>query len=96
MAKNFIKIDRTTQTAVYAMELLSLVGQLRATLNQIDKIKGIADANWATTDFVDFEALFGIPTGQGATVYALIRDSREALRGLSTQTAALTLIDRVG
>lgn len=96
MAKVFIKIDRTTTTAVYANELLSLVTQLRATINQLAKVKGIMDNNWATTDFADLETLFGVPTGSGQAVYALVRDSQKAITGLATDASALTLIDKVG
>lgn len=96
MPKTFIRVVRNDSTAAYAGELLSLVNQLRSTINQLDKVKGIMDNNWSSTDFVDLETLFGIPTGQGQAVYALVRDSREALRGLSQQTAALALVDKVG
>lgn len=96
MAKTFIKIDRTTTTAVYAQELLALVTHLRSTINQLAKVKGIMDQNWATTDFADLEALFGVPTGSGSAVYALVRDSQKAITGLATDASALTLIDKVG
>lgn len=96
MAKTFIKIDRTVTTAPYATELLSLVTQLRTTINLLAKVKGIMDNNWATTDFVDLETLFGIPTGQGQAVYALVRDSQKAVTGVAQDASALTLIDKVG
>jgi len=92
MAKNFIKIDRSTSTAIYAQDLLAAITQLRSTLNQFTKVKGIMDTNWATTNFVDVEALFGVPTGQGSAVYALVRDSLLALQ----TTAPITIIDKVG
>lgn len=96
MAKVFIKVDRTTTTAVYAQDLLSLISQIRATLNQLAKVKGIMDNNWATVDFADLEALFGIPTGSGQSVYALVRDSQKAFTGVAQDASALTLIDKVG
>jgi hypothetical protein len=96
MAKVFIKIDRTTTTAVYANDLLSLLQQLRNTVNQLAKVKGIMDNNWVTTDFADLEALFGIPVGSGQAVYALVRDSQKAITGVAQDASALTLIDKVG
>lgn len=96
MAKNFIRIDRTVTTAVYAQDLLSALAQIRNTHNQLLKVKGIMDNNWATTDFVDVETLFGIPTGQGQATYALVRDAVQALEGTIQSAANVTIIDRVG
>jgi len=96
MAKVFIRVDRTTTTAVYAGELLSLTTLLRNAINQVAKVKGIMDNNWAASDYADLETLFGVPVGSGASVYALVRDSQKALLGTAQDASATVLIDKVG
>ena len=96
MARDFIKIDSTTTTAIFASELKSCINSLRDTIDRLDKVKGIMDHNQDGTVFTDIETLFGLPAGKGTTVYDYINGSRGVLSGTFQNADAMTLIERVG
>ena len=96
MAKNFIPVIRNDTNAPFASELLSLISTAQTFVDQLDRVKAKMDCMWATTDFADMETRYGIPAGQGGTVYGMVRDSQKAVQGVGTFADLLTLISRVG
>src|SRR5262245_64996144 len=81
MARDFIRIDRTTTTATQANLLLDYVAQMRRAYELGVKIKAIMDHNNDGTSFADIEVLFGIPDGKGQTVYDLMNGSVVSMQG---------------
>jgi hypothetical protein len=71
-ARDYIKIDRTTTTAVHAQLLTSYIASVRSAYEMGKRISGIADHNNDGTNYADVETLFGLPTGTGAAVLALV------------------------
>jgi hypothetical protein len=71
-ARDYIKIDRTTITAVHANLLTSYISSVRSAYEMGKRIVGISDHNNDGTNYTDVETLFGLPTGTGATVMALV------------------------
>ena len=94
--RDFIKIDRTTSTAVYSADLLATIGAVRSAIQQLDKVKQIMEHNHDGTTFTDLEALFGLAAGKGTIVYDYINGTRGALGGTFQNNNAETLIARVG
>lgn len=96
---DFIKIDRTTSTAVFSNELVSLPQNLRRVMDQLQKIQEMGyhmfDAG-SPPDFTVFETNFGVPTGQGNTVFDLVNGTLLALNGDAQNANATELINRVG
>ena len=93
---DFIKIDRTTSTAVFSSEMVSLPQNLRRVMDQLEKIQQMGYRMFDDPDFTMFEANFGIPTGQGQTVFNLINGSILALTGAAQNANAVELVNRVG
>jgi hypothetical protein len=98
MAADFIKITRTDSSATHAPKILNAVAQVRQALTTLQEIVDIGYHNFTTNpdDFTAFEALFGIPEGQGSAVFTLINGTRGVLRGEFQNANALDLISRVG
>lgn len=96
MAKDFIPVQRTVTTATNAQDLLSLISRGRSYQEQLIKVKSIMDHCWATTDFTQLEAQFGLAAGQGTIVYPLVRDSLLAWTGAGTFASNSTIIEKVG
>ncbi len=86
MARDFIKVDRTTVTATHATKLLQYVHELRQAYETGKHVLGIMNHNNDGEDWTDIEALFGLPTGKGQLVYNLMNGSVGSLEG-SFQTA---------
>jgi hypothetical protein len=96
MARDFIKIDRTTVTATHASLLLDYVRQLRTAYDLGVRVKAVMDHNQDGTSFTDIEVLFGLPTGQGQAVYDLVNGSVGAMDGTFQAADAKNLTERVG
>lgn len=95
MSKDFIHIDLSTTTADGANPLKSCIEQLRSALNAVERIQGWMVHNNDGTDYTDLETKFGLPTGQGATVFTLVDGSLQVMNGTSSGYMK-ELIDRVG
>lgn len=96
MPVDFIHPDTTVTTAPFAGKLVSLTRQLRDTIDLLDEVKTIMDHNNNGVAFTAIETLFGLPTGQGQTVYDLCNGSMQAISGTAQNSNALSLINRVG
>ena len=94
--RNYIKIDRSTTTATHAQMLITYVNALRDAMERGREVLDIMDHNWIDTTFTDLEALFGIPVGQGQTVYNLVNNGVQAMLGDLKSNDCKQLIERVG
>lgn len=88
-ARDYIKIDRTAATAIHAAKLLNYIRTVRNAWELSKEIQGIMDHNNDGTNFADLEVSFGLPTGSGATVLALVA-------GSIADANAKNLTERVG
>ncbi len=96
MARDFIKVDRTTVTATHAGLLLNYVNTLRAAYELGVKVKDIMSHNNDGSVFTDIEGLFGLPAGKGQTVFDLINGSVGSMTGAFQVADAKTLTEKVG
>lgn len=98
MAADYIKIDRNNTAAPFAGEIISAVAQLQQAQQTLLKIQGKGFRMFTTSpdDFSVFETNYGIPTGQGQTVFNLINGTVMALKGELLTANAQELINRVG
>lgn len=69
MPSEFIEIDLSKRFGPPLKRLADAVRDARADLQ---KIKSVADKAAAGADWTAFEATFGVPSGQGETVYNLL------------------------
>jgi len=94
--RDFIKVDRTTTTAVYANDLVAAISAVRTAVQHLDKVKAIMEHNHDGTVFTDLEALFGLAAGKGSIVYDYVNGTRGAMAGTFQNNNAELLIARVG
>lgn len=98
MAADFIPINRTVSTAVFSSKLVTLPQDLRRVIDKLEEVQqmGYRMFNTGPDDFTEFEELFGIPTGEGQTVFNLVNGTLLALNGTAQNANAIELINRVG
>lgn len=96
MARDFIRIDRTTSAATHANLLLSYANTLRNAYEIGKRIKDIMSHNNDGTTFTDIEGLFGLPTGKGQTIFDLVNGSVGSMEGTFQVADAKTITERVG
>lgn len=96
MARDFIKVDRSVTTATQAGLLLSYVSALRQAYEIGTKCKAVMDHNNDGTVFTDIEALFGLPTGKGQTVYNLVNGSVGSMSGAFQVADAKNMTETIG
>lgn len=88
MARDYIKIDTSTTTAIHAQTLKNAVRQVRQAYDDVIFLKQMMDHMTDGTSYVDVETYFGLASGQGQAVYDLVNNSMGA--------AAKNLTERVG
>lgn len=96
MPRDFIKVNTGDTNAVHAKELVSLIVQLRSTIDQLEKVKDIMDHSNDGSVFTDIETRFGLPATTGQLVYDYVNGTRLAVTGNGQNSNALSLIARVG
>jgi hypothetical protein len=96
MAKDFIKIDATQSAATQAGLLKQYVSALRNAYNLGKQTIAIMGHNNDGTDFTAIEALFGLPTAQGQTVFNLVNGSIGSMEGTFQVSDAKTITEQVG
>jgi hypothetical protein len=96
MARDFIRIDRTTTTATHAGLLLQYAQQLRQAYQTGKHILAVMGHNNDEQDFTDIEALFGLPAGQGQAVFDLVNGSVGSMEGAFQVDDAKELSERLG
>lgn len=89
MAQDFIAVDKTQNMGA---DLLTAKETLRNVTDRLQWIKDTMDHNVADPDYADIETLFGIPTGEGQTVYNLVSGTVAQLDNADV----LALFSRVG
>jgi hypothetical protein len=96
MPIDFIRVTTTDTNAPFARDLVTLIAQVRTMKDQLEKVKEIMDHNHNGILFTGIETLFGLPTGQGQTVYDMVNGTLLAITGNGQNSNALSLIQRVG
>jgi hypothetical protein len=96
MPIDFISVTTTDANAKFAADLISLVRQVRGVFDQSDKVLDIMNHSHNGVLFTQIETLFGLPPGQGQTVFDLVNGLRLALTGSGQNSNAVSLIERVG
>jgi hypothetical protein len=96
MARDYIKIDTTTTTAIHARTLQRYVNSLRDAYEQGKLVLAIMNHNNDGSVWTDIEALFGLPSGKGQTVYDLMNGSVGAMEGAFQTADAKNLTETVG
>lgn len=94
--RDFIVIDTNTTTASQAGLLKNYVSQLRSAMELGVRVKDVMEHNHDGTVFDDLEKLFGIPAGQGQTVFDLVNGSVGSMQGLFQVDDAKEITERVG
>jgi hypothetical protein len=93
---DYIKIDMSTTTAVEAGSLKSAIRQLETAKQQLTSVLNKMGHNTNGTVFTSLEALYGLPAGQGQTVFDLVNGTIGAMNGTFQNNNSTTLIERVG
>jgi hypothetical protein len=97
MAADFIQIVRSDpNTAPFAQELIAASAQMRIAFETLKRIQGKGFRMFETSDFSEFEKLYGIPPGEGQVVFDLINGSVMAMEGGATNDDCIELMNRVG
>lgn len=96
MAIDFVVVDDSASTAKFASDLMRLTRSLRDVIDRLDFVKAVMEHSNNGTVFTQIEVLFGLPVGQGQTVYDLINGASMAIAGTAQNSNALSLINRVG
>lgn len=96
MARDFIRVNRTTTLGTHANDLLRLVTSVRNAYEQGIRIRDIMNHNHDGSDFSDIEALFGLPVGKGQTVYDLVNGTIGSMTGQFQVADAKNLTETVG
>lgn len=96
MARDYIKIDTSTTTAIHAPTLRSFVRALRVAYEQGLNVKAIMNHNHDGSVFTDLEALFGLPAGKGQTVFDLVNGAVGSMEGTFQVADAKNITERVG
>jgi hypothetical protein len=100
MAADFIQIVRSDpNTAPFAQELIAASAQMRIAFETLKRIQGKGFNMFEPgppADFAEFETLYGIPPGEGQTVFDLVNGSVMAMEGGATNDDCIELMNRVG
>lgn len=96
MARDFIKIDTTITTATQSHELKQFKEVLRDAYQRGKAILAIMGHNNDGTSFSDIEALFGLPTGKGQTVFNLMNGAIGSMEGTFQVADAKNLTETLG
>lgn len=98
MARDFIRVNRANfaTTATAAPLLLDYVNTLRRAYELGVKTKATMDHNNDGSNWTDLEALFGLPTGKGQTIYDLVNGSIGSMTGAFQVADAKNLTETVG
>lgn len=96
MAGDFIKLTRDVTTATHVQKMLNYRNVLRDAYEQGKEILAVMNHNHNGSDFAALETLYGIPTGQGQTVFDMVNGSVGSMEGNFQTADAKNLTERVG
>lgn len=89
MAKDYVAVNISQDLGA---ELVDAIERLRVLKGDLEHIRDVSLHNIDGADYVDWETLAGLPTGDGVTVYNLLNTTVSQLAHADVET----LIDRVG
>lgn len=99
MAADFIPLIRGNSANIFVNDLIGLPQQLRAVVDKLEKVRDTGFRMFETgppADFSEFETFYGIPTGQGQTVFDLVNGTLNALGGTAQNANSEEFMNRVG
>lgn len=96
MARDFIKVNTSDTTATHAAELVAFKNALRDAYNRGKQVLAIMTHNNDGTVFTDVEALFGLPSGKGQTVFNLVNGSVGSMEGTFQVPDSKTITETLG
>lgn len=96
MAKDYIKIDTTTNGALQAPLLKQYIAVLRQAYELGNRVKAIMTHNNDGSDFTPIEGLFGLPVNKGQTVFDLVNGSVGSMEGSFQVDDVKQLTEQVG
>lgn len=97
MASDFIQINLSNPTvASQAMMLKSYVSSLRSAYEIGHRVRALMLHMHDGTDFSELEKQFGLPTGDGNTVFDLVNGSIGAMEGTFQNFDCMTVTEKVG
>lgn len=96
MPRSFIKVDPTQAAATKAQSLLLLVSLSKQFMDQLRYVQNLMTQNEDNVVFTDIEPLFGVPTGQGQTVFNLVNGMNLAATGGGTNANIANLPSLLG
>lgn len=96
MARDFIKIDTSTVTATQAADLKAFVSVLRDAYQRGKKILAVMGHNNDGSVFTDIEALYGLPSGKGQTVFNLMNGAIGSMEGTFQVADAKNVTETLG
>lgn len=88
-ARDFIKVSVVQATAPHSAMLRQYINAVRNAYDLAKRVQGIMEHNHDGVNYGDLEAMFGLPTGAGPTVVALVN-------GAIRDVDARALTERVG
>lgn len=96
MARDFIKVNRNDTAATHATKLVEYKDALRRAYALGKEVLAIMNHNNDGSNWTDVEALFGLPTGKGQTVYDLMNGSVGSLEGAFQTADGKNLTETLG
>lgn len=96
MARDFIKINTSDAAATQAQNLKNYIITLRSAQDLGQRVLDVMTHNEDGTNFTDLETIFGIPTGQGQTVFNLVNGSIGSMKGTFQVPDATTITQQLG
>jgi hypothetical protein len=96
VARNYIKVDTNNTLATRAGELAQFCKNLRQTYELGIRIRDIMDHMNDGTNFADVELHFGLATGNGQTVYNMVKNTVDSLEGDILSNDGKQMSERVG
>jgi len=96
MAIDHIPVDTNAAGATQAVELKQWVGLLRQVYEIGGRISGKMFHMFEGTDFTEVEKRYGLPVGEGQTVFDLVNGSVGSMEGRFQVDDVKTITEKVG
>lgn len=97
MARDFIKIDRNNNSvATEAQDFLQYINVLRDAYNRGKAILGNMAHLQDGTVFTDLEAVYGVPSGKGQTIFNFVNGSVGSMEGVFQTADVKNITEQVG
>ncbi len=96
MARDFIKVNQSDTAATAASKLVAYRNALRDAYQRGKEVLAIMNHNNDGSNWTDVEALFGLPSAKGNTVYDLMNGSIGAMEGTFQNSNCKDLTETLG